>query len=214
MRALAILLLAVPLALAQPGDLPLTAITIGGPTAPDGKTEVAVDLPLEVRLKNIGGSDGSGLCVFTSIAHSSRWQNEPLLSQFQAWMKQHPGGGYPEKVDRMIAQISKEKGVKPPDYIQYQGNDPTVLKLALKTDRLPSVTYCGRDPHYRGQSVAHMVNLVYLDDTQACVLDNNFIGENELVWMSAEEFLSRWKGGQQGWAVILLTPPPPPPPYL
>jgi len=75
---------------------------------------------------------------------------------------------------------------------------------------MPSVTYTGHDPHYGERaSIAHMVNLIYLDEHQACILDNNFIGENDLVWMSAKEFMGRW---DDGWAVILLAPPPPPPP--
>jgi len=36
--------------------------------------------------------------------------------------------------------------------------------------------------------------LVYLDDAQACILDNNFIGDNDLVWMSTKEFLTVWAG--------------------
>jgi len=162
-------------------------------------------LPVTQRTKNVGGRDGAGLCVFSSIGHAARWQNERRLVDFQKEMTQEPGGGYPEKVDRMIAKYGK--GTL---YLQYEGHDSTILKLALKTGRMPSVTYDGHDPHYRG-SIAHMVNLIYLDDHQACILDNNFIGENELVWMSAQEFIDRWTG-DGGWAVILLAPPPPPPP--
>jgi 23S rRNA G2069 N7-methylase RlmK/C1962 C5-methylase RlmI len=58
-----------------------------------------------------------------------------------------------------------------------------------------------------------MVNLVHLDQTWACVLDNNYIGERQLVWMSVAEFVSRWKGQGQGWAVVLLDPPPMPAPH-
>jgi hypothetical protein len=58
-----------------------------------------------------------------------------------------------------------------------------------------------------------MVNLVYLDDQWACVLDNNFVGENDLVWLKTPDFLQRWTGGQNGWAVVLLAPPPPPVPH-
>jgi hypothetical protein len=105
----------------------------------------------------------------------------------------------------MIAKYGKGTA-----YLQYEGRDPTILKLALKTGRMPSVTYNGHDPHYGERvSIAHMVNLIYLDDKQACILDNNFVGENELVWMSVKEFMDRW---EDGWAVILLAPPPPPPP--
>jgi hypothetical protein len=176
--------------------------TVGGPTSSSGN-EVTCDLPLSQRTKNVGGRDGAGLCVFSSIGHAARWQNEKRLVDFQKQMTKEPGGGYPEKVDRMIAKYGKGT-----PYIQYEGHDPTILKLALKTGRMPSVTYDGHDPHYNG-SIAHMVNLIYLDDQEACILDNNFI--DELVWMSAKEFLERWTG-DGGWAVILLAPPPPPPP--
>jgi hypothetical protein len=176
--------------------------TVGGPTSPIG-TEVTCDLPLSQRTKNVGGRDGAGLCVFSSIGHAARWQNEKRLVDFQKQMTKEPGGGYPGKVDRMIAKYGKGA-----PYIQYEGHDPTILKVALKTGRMPSVTYDGHDPHYNG-SIAHMVNLIYLDDQEACILDNNFI--DELVWMSAKEFLERWTG-DGGWAVILLAPPPPPPP--
>src|SRR5438128_3592813 len=178
-------------------------LTVGGPVSPDGHTEVQCDLPVNQRTKNVGGRDGAGLCVFSSIGHAARWQNERRLVDFQREMTKESGGGYPEKVDRMIAKYGKGT-----PYLQYEGHDPAILRLALKTGRMPSVTYDGHDPHYSG-SIAHMVNLIYLDDREACVLDNNFI--DELVWMSAKEFSERWTG-DGGWAVILLAPPTPPPP--
>src|SRR5581483_10835823 len=51
-----------------------SAASVGGPRHDDG-TEVACDLPNDLHLKNTDGSDGAGLCVFCSIAHSARWQN-------------------------------------------------------------------------------------------------------------------------------------------
>lgn len=175
---------------------------VGGPVHPDG-TEVACDLPLQEWIKNVGGRDGAGLCVFTSIEHSARWQNEEALRGFQQKMRREPGGGYPEKVDRMLAKYAP--GVK---YVQYSGNDPSLLDLAIKTGRMPSVTY-GYSERYGGR-VAHMVSLVHLDDKLACVLDNNFIGDDKLEWMSRQEFLKRWKLGGGGWAVVLLANPPSP----
>lgn len=177
-----------------------------------GGVEVTCDLPADLRMKNVGGRDGAGLCVFTSIAHSARYQNETRLVDFQAKMKAEPGGGYPEKVDRMI-----EKYGKGAEYVQHQGGDLEFLYRAIRSGRMPSVTYSGRDPHYGRQRVSHMVNLVHLDPPDktprlAAILDNNFPGENELVWMTAEEFQSRWKDMQGGWAVILLAPTPPPVP--
>jgi hypothetical protein len=186
--------------------------TLGGPVAPDGKTEVAVDLPTTLRAFNTGGKDGAGLCVFTSIMHSARWQSEVSLTDFQTLMKAEKGGGWPQKVDAMIAKYAP--GTK---YVQITNGDAEFLKLALKTGRLPAVTYDGHDPHYSGK-IAHMVNLVYLDDRYACVLDNNFVTDkagidNQLVWMTPAEFMSRWKGNGGGWAVVLLAPPPAPVPH-
>jgi hypothetical protein len=57
-----------------------------------------------------------------------------------------------------------------------------------------------------------MVNLVAYDNDHCAVLDNNFIGADQIVWLSETEFLKRWRGGGCGWAVVLLAPPPPPPP--
>lgn len=184
--------------------------TVGGPSSPDGKDEVDCDLPVSQRQRNTGGRDGAGLCVFTSIMHAARYQNEPRLANFQQQMKAERGGGYPEKVDVMIAKYGS--GTR---YIQYEGSDDKILEAAIKSGRMPSVTYNGRDPHYGNRSIAHMVNLVAFDRASgwAAVLDNNYIGERELVWLPINDFLSRWKGGgSSGWVHILLQPPPPPVP--
>src|SRR4051812_23148361 len=90
---------------------------VAGNVAPDG-TEIQIDLPAERHLKNKGGSDGSGLCVFTSIQHSADWQSVLPLQDFRDWMTRRPGGGYPQKVEKMIDALCKEKGVPVPDYLQ------------------------------------------------------------------------------------------------
>jgi len=182
------------------------APTLGGSTSPDGKVAVQVDLPTAQRLHNKGGTDGSGLCVFTSIEHSARWQNETSLIGFQAKMQRERGGGWPSKVDSMIAKYAPGT-----QYLQYEGTDPAILIEALKSGRMPAVTYNGHDPHYKG-SIAHMVNLVAYDQSQVAILDNNFVGDNQLVWMTPAEFHQRWCGHGSGWAVCLLAPPPPPVP--
>lgn len=181
-------------------------MAVGGPVAPDGTTEVQIDFPVAQRTKNAGGRDGSGLCVFTSIGHAARWQNERRLEDFQAQMRAEVGGGHPSKVEQMIAKYGGGA-----TYLQYEGADLTLLRTALQTGRMPCVTYDGRDPHYRGR-IAHMVNLVHLDDRWACVLDNNHIEADQLVWMTPAEFRDRWLGGRHGWTVILLHPAPPPVP--
>lgn len=188
----------------------IEAFVESGGISPAGR-EVVCDLPEPLRLHNTGGmgprgpGSGSGLCVFTSINHAANYQNEALLFNLQKLMMNEPGGGYPEKVDAELKKFAP--GV---EYLQYQGADPTFLEEVLKTGRMPCVTYCGRDPRY-GKTIAHMVNLVYLDDKEACILDNNF--EKKYLWMTRQEFLTRWTGnGGSGWVVALLAPPPPGPP--
>jgi hypothetical protein len=185
------------------------------PVSPDGAKAV-VDLPRSQHMRNTGGSDGprgpgsgSGLCVFTSIEHSARWQNVATLDGFQKWMTKKPGGGYPQKVDAMLKQFCAERGVPVPPYVQHTGGDDEFLTLALRTDRMPCVTYAGRDDFYGGL-IYHMVNLAHLDASRAAIIDNNRPGY--WVWMSRAEFLSRWRDADGGWAVVLLSDPPPPHP--
>jgi hypothetical protein len=120
-------------------------------------------------------------------------------------------------VDRQLQQFCRDQHIPVPSYLQYEGSDPAILKTALKTGRMPAVTYNGHDPHYRG-TIAHMVNLIaYTGDDDArdwcCVLDNNFPSENELVWLRPSDFLQRWRGRGAGWAVVFLAAPPPPVPH-
>lgn len=184
----------------------------GGKIAPVSKEEVHIDLPDSLHLKNVGGSDGAGLCVFTSISHAARWQNVPLLENFRDWMRKYPGGGWPEKVKKKITEIAKEKGVEEPLYLQVEGNDFEILKRACENNLMPSVTYSySPDPkRYGGQRIAHMVNLVHASDTDYCVLDNNFPGSQRYQWMTPREFEKAYTGGSgTGWSVILLNPGPP-----
>jgi hypothetical protein len=180
----------------------------GGRVGPDGKTELTCDLPRDQRRKNVGGRDGAGLCVFTSIEFAAKWCGERALWGFQDQMRKEPGGGYPEKVDAMIKKYAP--GVP---YVQDTTGDPAVLEAVLKSGRMACVTYDGHDDHYGNQSIAHMVCLVCFDGRWAVVSDNNFIEEDQFEWMTPAEFTSRWKGNSGGWVVCLLKPPPPPPPH-
>jgi hypothetical protein len=175
---------------------------LGGAVAPDGKTRVTIDMPLSLRHANTAGRDGYGLCVFWSITHAARWQKESPLEDFGTFMEKERGGGWPEKVDQMIAKHAP--GV---DYFQYEGRDPVAIQALLQGGRMPSVTYCGLDPHYRG-AISHMVNVVHYDERWVAILDNNYIGENDLVWMTPAEFLERWRGKGSGWVVGLFKEPP------
>lgn len=185
------------------------AISLGGYKAPDG-TEVQIDFPLEEDIRNIGSKiDSYGMCVMSSIEMSSRWSNLVQTRGIRDWAANFPGGGYPVKVDKQIKQFCKENNIEIPPYLQYEGRSLEVLEKCLKTYRIASVTYNGRDGvRYRGP-IAHMVNLVHLDDKWAAIYDNNGKA-GQLIWMTPKEFRDRWLGGGNGWAFFWLTPPPPP----
>ena len=177
----------------------------GGRTSPDGAEEIQIDLPGGQQMKNTGGKDGAGLCVFTSIEHSGRWQNVDSILGLQQKMTREQGGGYPSKVEKMLAKYCDGA-----QYLQYEGSDPALIKLALTTGRMPSVTY-GYSPRYSGK-IAHMVNAVHLTEKWAAILDNNFPGDTKYEWMTPAEFKKRWVSGGGGWCVVVLAPPPPPMP--
>lgn len=176
------------------------------PVSPDGVRAVC-DVPVSQHIRNKGGSDGAGLCVFTSMQLAADWQELPFMADFQRWMTRRPGGGYPEKVDRMLKKYCQEKGVPVPPYIQHTGGDESVLELALKTGRMPCITYGGRDDFYRS-GIYHMVNLVHLDSKTACIVDNNRPGT--FLFMTRAELLQRWRSMDGGWTFVFLASPPPP----
>jgi hypothetical protein len=198
--ALGLVLLFAPAAAAQ------RFAPTASPVSPTGVRAV-VDLPAARHLRNTGGSDGLGLCVYTSVWHSAQWQNVAVLDGYRRWLERRPGGGYPAKLDQTIAAYCRELGRPVPGYVQHTGGDDTFLDLAVRTDRFPAVTYDGRDDFYRS-SIAHMVNLAHLDRDRAAILDNNRPGS--WLWMSRADFLARWRGTGGGWAVVFHDPPPPP----
>lgn len=195
----------------------------GGPTS--AGVRATADLPVSQHLRNTGGVDGLGLCVFTSAEVASRWQSSALTG-FQQWMTRQPGGGYPEKLEEMVVRFCRETRRDIPPYVQHTGGDEQVLDLAVRTGRMPCITYAGRDDFYGDQVIAHMVNLAHLDAERAAVVDNNRPGV--WVWMSRKQLLDRWRGVDAngrpltvptrrgpmqvggGWAVVFLDPPPPP----
>lgn len=172
--------------------------------------KAVVSMPAGQQIKNVGGRDGAGLCVFTSAEVAGRYQNIAALNGFQKYMTRQLGGGYPDKFEKMLAAYCKQQGVPVPRFVQSVGGDVAFLESAVKTKRAVCVTYGGRDDFYRGP-IAHMVVLAHLDDTSAAIIDNNRVGV--YVWMSRAEFLSRWKDSvNMGWAIVFLDPPPPPGP--
>ena len=182
---------------------------VAGPALDDG-TEVDCDLPARLHVKNRGGSDGAGLCVFASMRHSGLWADEPVFAALFEWMFSRPGGGYPQKVERMVALYCRLEKKPPPDYFQVEGDDLDLLRKAVAAGLMPAVTYY-RSPtgRYGGRRVLHMVSLVAAGPKWWAILDNNFPGTIE--WMSREDFARSFTGGSgKGWAVVLLKPGPPP----
>lgn len=167
--------------------------------------EAAIDLPMADHRKNEAGIDGAGLCVWASIEMAAKWENIRELADLWAHMKKQKGGGWPERVTKVLGELAPDLVV-----IQYEGDDPAILDAAIKSGRPPLVTL-GYGEYYKMQTIAHMVLLAHLDSQWAAIIDNN--DPAHWTWMPREEFLKRWKHPSgKGWAVVLLAPPPPPPP--
>lgn len=180
---------------------------VGGLVSPDGTEEIADPLPQSEKKKNVGGSDGSGLCVFTSIEYAGRWANERSLFDFQEKMRQERGGGWPQKVDAMMAKYAPTAS-----YFQDETGNYNLIKQAVASGRMVGVTYGGFDPHYGQQYVAHMVAVAHASDKWVAITDNNFPADNSHVWMSVDEFVKRHRAGGNGWSVFLTKPGPSPTP--
>lgn len=167
--------------------------------------EVAIDLPLVDHRRNEAGTNGAGLCVWASLDMAGKWANVAELRGLWAHMKAQPGGGWPERVDKVLAELAPNL-----PYVQYEGSDMAVLDAAIRTGRAACVTL-GYADFYGGQTIAHMVLLAHLDKKWAAIIDNN--DPTHWTWMSREEFRKRWiHPSGKGWAVVLIAPPPPPPP--
>jgi hypothetical protein len=170
-------------------------------------------LPPTMHHRNTAGVDGSGNCVFASIAHTAKAQGIDGLDDFHLWMQRHPGGGWPEKVDRMIAEkLGPDHGI---DYVHVYGPESLpIIERAVANGYLVCVTLGYSDrPEYQGEAMGHMVNIAHLGPDLAAVHDNNAPGDYE--WMSRAEFEARasWspRGPDQLWAMIFLDGQPLPP---
>lgn len=193
---------------------PFGAAQVAGKVGPDGKTEVQIDLPDSLQKRNISSS-GLGCCVFRSLDHAARWANEPALWGMPEWMVESriPGGGYPDKVAKLVPQIAAARKMPTPAFLQVEGSDIEIIKAACKSGRMASVTYnYSPTPGRYGGRIAHMVNVVHADDQWFVVLDNNFVGSDKYQWMDPQTFKGVYTGGKSGWTVILLRHGPPPPP--
>lgn len=166
--------------------------------------EPTIDLlamPAGNRKANIE-SKGLGCCTFRSAEYAAYWQNVPALYGLPEWMKSKgiAGGGTPTKQADMVRRIAQERGLPVPKFVQYEGRSTETIEVALRTGRLPCITWGGN----------HMLVCVHLDDSRAAIVDNN--APERVQWFDRREFIARWIQGGGGWVFVLLAPPPPPPP--
>ncbi len=195
--------------------------SVGGTDSPDGAEHLQCELPGSLHMRNVGGSDGAGLCVFTSMSHTGRYQSDPLFARMQEFMRSRPGGGYPEKVSAMLKAASAQYGLPVPEYVQFEvpvsqiDEAIALLKLAAKNRYLPCITY-GRSPtgRYGGRLIYHMVNVPHATDKWFAILDNNYPGEDNYEWIdNVQDFKRAFGATGSCWAIVLITPSPPPHPY-
>lgn len=167
------------------------------------------DIPAPMRIRNTGGTDGAGLCVFASMQMAASFQNTKELLDIFKYMQTQPGGGWPERVDKIMKE--RAPNVK---YKQYEGSDIDFIQEGINSGRPVCVTLgLGPEKIYGGQTIAHMVLCVGMNEKETSILDNN---DPQNIWViETSEFKRRFiHPNTSGWAFYTLTPPPPPVPRM
>ena len=150
----------------------------------------AAPIPAEMHIRNEGGSDGAGLCVYASMVLAGAWQKVADLAglkQSSLWkyVKARPGGSYPEKLVRDVQAVYGDTA----HVANYNGQDDSVLEK-LTDDRKPFGVTFGQGRNYGNAKIPHMVTAVhYRRGGWACIIDNNFPGVYS--WMPANELKRR-----------------------
>lgn len=151
-----------------------------------------VNLPLSMRQTNWLGNRGEGSCVWASTISLLRWQGRYRTAD---WVRSNYGDG--EWPDDHVAKLERA-GIR---YTFVTNGDVKFLEWCCRTRRGAGVTVMGG---------AHCVNLVFLDDRWACVLDNNDVQRYH--WVRRETFLAEWRASY-GWGfTVVYSPTPPLPP--
>lgn len=179
----------------------------------NANTIADIDYPKYRHMKNVGGSDGSGLCVFTSIEHAFDWHGMKEHLGFRKWMERRQGGGWPEKVTRELRAYCQEKRIEMPDILQVTNGNLDLLAEAVQSGHMAGITYCySPTGRYGGATIAHMVNCMAArvgPNKLWAVMDNNYPGSYE--WMDEPTLNRIWRNNGGGWFVIVLNRPDPPP---
>jgi len=156
------------------------------------KERPTVNLPPSMRQKNWLGNQGEGSCVWASTISLLRWQGRYRTAE---WVRSNYGGG--EWPDDHVAKLDRA-GIR---YAYVTNGDVRFLEWCCGTRRGAGVTVMGG---------AHCVNLVFLDDHWACLLDNNDVQHYR--WVPRETFLAEWQASY-GWGfTVVYSPTPPLPP--
>lgn len=194
-----------------------TALSLPAPAqTPEGRNEIVTTeprlgsvtanapIPTALHIRNEGGADGSGLCVITSNVIDGAHQyvaDLAKLKKSRLWVaaKARPGGYYPAKLEKLLHEVYPD--VK---WLSWEG---TATDLAEEYNRwgYPIGVTTNTGQLYGWQRIHHMVSLVHLDKTLACIVDNNDPGKYR--WMTRAEFDKRFVDGEMGWMVVFLDYP-------
>lgn len=161
-------------------------------------------IPPYMHILNEGGSDGAGLCVIASNVIDGAYQDVPGLNEGKespVWLmaKKRPGGYYPDKLERLFREAGLETA-----WFSAEGSADELLPVIefYTKQGVPVGVTMNTGQLYYYQTIAHMVSCIHLDETWACIVDNNNPGKYH--WMPRAEFARRLTGGNVGWIVALL----------
>ena len=183
--------------------------------APDGSA-AQIDYPADQWIRNIGSKiDGAGMCVFSSFEMMCRWAGLEEFRGFRDWCAQnYPGGGYPEKLAKLVKAYCAKKGIQEPVLYQYEGNDPKVIEQVMRTGRFACITLYNSKRY--GGRISHMVNCGHADGRIGCIVDNNQMGRDSIPpyeWFPSTQALMQACGaGGRVWVAWIERPGAPPMP--
>lgn len=148
-----------------------------------------VNPPQGIRQQNWRGSKGQGSCVWASTVTLLRWQGQYEAAEY---VRRNYGNG---QNSRSFAEGANAMGLQ---YAMTTNGDVSFLEWAIRTRRGAAVTVMGG---------RHMLNLIHLDERQACLLDNN--NPSKDIWIPRETFLAEWRASG-AWALSPVYAPTPP----
>ena len=66
---------------------------------------------------------------------AARWSNLEELRGLRDWCAKQPGGAYPAKVDRQLAEFCRARGLVCPTYVQEEGAPLEAVRAVLASGR-------------------------------------------------------------------------------